>query len=340
MKAHHLRFVLGLVSYRPLYWLARVLVVGLIGLIFLLVAESFSPQNLNIPYLSISIAYVIITEVNVLLSHLIHRFGPSLLLEYQFSVHVAVNIIVGFFAMILMFPLIEKTMGDNAPFYQLTIVYTLTFIALIILTIMVVSTARNKYLVDREIEKLREAQIASDYKVLVEQVNPHFLFNNLSVLKSLIKYDQKKAIDFTQNFTDIYRYVLQCRGKDSVQLSEEITFIKSYIALHKERIGDGLLIDLIVKPSALQKFVLPLALQILVENALKHNVASEHQPLHITIEADSDSVVVTNNINRKEVSFSSKQGLKNVCLRYKTLTDRPVTIEQNEQQFVVSLPLI
>ncbi|MCQ2607559.1 MAG: histidine kinase [Bacteroidales bacterium] len=340
MNTRHLRLVADMVSYRPMYWLARIIIVGLIGLAFLLVAEGVSPQSLNIPYFSISIGYIVITEINVLLNHVIHAYGPTAAREYQFTVHVLVNLCIGFLAMALFSKSIDGFAGNYAPFYRLTMVYTLTFIALVIFVIMAIRVAQNKYDIEREVESLRQAQIANEYEILVEQVNPHFLFNNLSVLKSLIKYEPEKAIDFTQNFTDIYRYVLQCRGKDEVLLSDEITFIKAYIALHKERIEEGLQVDLRLEPVSLQKFILPLALQILVENALKHNIASDSQPLHIVIESSTDTIIVKNNVNRKEVIFSSKQGLENVSRRYKTLTDRPVVVEQNEQQFMVSLPLI
>src|SRR5574344_2905744 len=94
----------------------------------------------------------------------------------------------------------------------------------------------------QELEELRQAKTTSEYQSLVEQVNPHFLFNNLSVLKSLILYDKEKAITFTQNFTAIYRYVLQCKDKKFMLLPDELDFVNSFLALHKERIGDELMV--------------------------------------------------------------------------------------------------
>ncbi|MBR7034877.1 MAG: histidine kinase, partial [Bacteroidales bacterium] len=141
-------------------------------------------------------------------------------------------------------------------------------------------------------------------------------------------------------FTDIYRYVLQSKDKDLVTLSEELQFVKSFVALHKERIGDGLNVMFNIPDELLGKSLVPLGLQILVENALKHNIASKSEPLNIHIYTNRDMLIVENNLNKKETVFSTKKGLGNITKRYKILTDRQVSVNQSSTNFIVSIPLI
>ncbi len=163
---------------------------------------------------------------------------------------------------------------------------------------------------EKEVENLKRSKLHSEYNALQDQLNPHFLFNNLSVLKSMIIYDADSAVDFTQNFTDVYRYVLQCKGKTTVTLSNELEFIQSYLSLHKERFGEGLNIKISAQKELLKKLIPPLSLQLLVENAIKHNVATKSEPLTIEVIANEDKIWVENNLQPKETSFSTKTGFK------------------------------
>lgn len=340
MNLRHFQFLSNICSYRPFYILLRVAVVSIVGLCFMFASNSVSEQPLNIPYITLSITYVVITELNVLLNFAIHRYGSNLLREYQFTTHFILNILLCALAAIIVFPMAEETITGNIPLVRLTMGFSMIFIILIILVIVLLRILRDKIEAEKEIEELKQIQIQNDYQILMEQVNPHFLFNNLSVLKSLILYDKEKALTFTQNFTDIYRYVLQSKDKNSVSLAEELDFVKAYIDLHKERIGDGLQVEINIPKESLQKSILPLALQILVENALKHNIASKSQPLHIVIEAKDSKISVVNNLNKKDTTYSTKKGLDNITKRYKLLTDNKVEIQQNEKEFKVTLPLI
>ena len=168
----------------------------------------------------------------------------------------------------------------------------------------------------------------------------HFLFNNLSVLKSLIIYDNEKAVNFTQNFTDVYRYVLRSKDLRTVKLEDEIAFIRSYVNLHQERLGKGLKVNVEITPEAFQKQIPPLALQLLVENAIKHNIVTRVLPLHIDIVANKEEICVTNNIQPKQGSYSTETGLKNLVNRYRMLDGNKVRISKNEEKFEVCVPLI
>lgn len=341
MTAKELSFISDLISYRPLSCMFRGLIIGLIGLLFLLLTDEIAGGILpHVPYISFSLGFIIITEVNVLFNHLLIRFGTEKMKEYQFTSHIILNTVLIVCSISMLLPLVEDEEIAENPVVQLSATFTLIFIAFIILTICLIRILQSNMQSQREIEMLRQAQSASEYQALVEQVNPHFLFNNLSVLKSLIMYDRDKAVDFTQNFTDIYRYVLQSKDKDVVLLTDELEFVKSYLALHKERIGEGLQVTFNITDESKGKSIIPLGLQILIENALKHNIASKNEPLQIQITTTSDTLTVKNNLNKKESVYSTRKGLDNVVKRYKVLTEREILVTRTETEFIVSLPLI
>ncbi|GAB1403357.1 hypothetical protein MASR1M74_05350 [Lentimicrobium sp.] len=156
----------------------------------------------------------------------------------------------------------------------------------------------------------------------------------------MITFDPESAIVFTQNFTDVYRYVLQCKDQTTVKLSDEMEFIDAYIALHKERMGEGFEVIKKVNEAALKKEIPPLALQLLVENAVKHNIAAKDDPLIIHITSSESWLTVSNNLNLKESAFTEKTGLNNLMQRYTLLCDRQVKINRGENTFEVQIPLL
>lgn len=256
------------------------------------------------------------------------------------TMHFLLNVGLSIILIMLMLPLIEGNDILNNPIVVLSIIFTSLFIVFIILGITLLRLLQTSIKDRQELTALREAQKASEYQSLVEQVNPHFLFNNLSVLKSLIVYDKDKAVTFTQNFTDIYRYVLQSKDKPTIRLTEELDFAQAYIALHKERIGEGLHVEFNISQESQGKSILTMGLQLLIENALKHNIATKTAPLTITISSTEDSLTVKNNVNKKDVPFSTKKGLENIAQRYHLLTDKDVVIDKSDTEFSVTLPLI
>ncbi len=179
-----------------------------------------------------------------------------------------------------------------------------------------------------------------DYNSLQDQLNPHFLFNNLSVLKSLIIYDPDVAVDFTENFTDVYRYVLQSRNKRLVKLNEELQFMKAYYALHKERLGDGLLVETSIPEGETDKEIAPLTGQLLIENAIKHNVTSKETPLKISVAIEDGYLVVSNSLNLRTASYSTKTGLGNLVRRYEMLTEKEIVVQYDDERFEVRVPLL
>lgn len=197
-----------------------------------------------------------------------------------------------------------------------------------------------EYKINAAENKLLLAEI--ELQSLKLQLDPHFVFNNLSVLSELILKDQQLGYDFTENFAKVYRYLLINSKKKLVLLQEELQFLDSYLFLLKNRIGDGCDFNIHIDASKLKMSIPPITLQLLVENALKHNRTEEENPLIVCIYSnDNDELVVSNNLLPliKE-THSTGIGLKNAISRYALLSDRKVTIEENNETFTVKVPLI
>jgi hypothetical protein len=189
-------------------------------------------------------------------------------------------------------------------------------------------------------EKLKREQLALQYESLKNQVSPHFLFNSLNVLISLIHKDSAKANAFIDQLSQVFHYVLDQKDKELVPLQAELDFVKNYIALQKIRFENSLNIEVNISPSE-NLYLLPLSMQMLVENAIKHNVVSENKPLQINISKKNDYIVVSNNLQKKNSRLSSsKIGLSNIKSRYEFLTHKPFIIEKSEEHFIVKLPLL
>lgn len=190
-------------------------------------------------------------------------------------------------------------------------------------------------------EELKRENLLAKYETLKNQVNPHFLFNSLNTLSGVVEQKPELATEFIRKLSDIYRYVLEQTDKELVPVSEELKFVNDYIFLARMRQGEGLIFhSKIANDPHLQ--VAPLAIQMLVENAIKHNIASDEKPLTIEIKSENGFVVVKNNHQRKRtVNQGNKPiGLENLKNRYAYLSDTPVEIIATDETFVVKLPVI
>lgn len=193
--------------------------------------------------------------------------------------------------------------------------------------------------VDNE-QQLKEENLKYKYRTLKTQVNPHFLFNSLNTLSEIIYVDTKKADNYIQQLAGIYRYILDNEETDLISLKEEIRFVNQYFKLQKER--DGNKIQLEIKIQQPEKYrIIPISLQILVENALKHNSASGNKPLKVVIHTDDNSfITVTNNIQKRNILNNSPgTGLSNLGERVKLIMGKEMTIETDNNQFTVKLPI-
>ena len=189
-------------------------------------------------------------------------------------------------------------------------------------------------------QQLREEKLIFQNETLKTQVNPHFLFNSLNTLSSLVAAQPEVAEEFIHRLSSIYRYILENSSKDRVPLSEELSFIKDYFYLHKIRDDGKILLDIRVDESDKSQ-ILPVSLQILVENAIKHNKATRESPLRISIYIENKHVIVKNNLQKMALQLKSTQiGLKNLAQRVSLISKKILIIEETNTDFIVKIPLL
>lgn len=195
-------------------------------------------------------------------------------------------------------------------------------------------------------KKVAEQQIVAKtetakYESLKSQIDPHFLFNSLNVLTSLIGENPVQAEKFTTKLSKVYRYVLEQKNKDLIDLDEELLFAKTYMELLKMRFENAVTFEIPEKASNSELKIIPLSLQLLLENTIKHNVVSEENPLTVKIVEEEGYLTITNNYNPKTiVEKGTKVGLKNIIDRYNLITLKQVSVEKTGQEFTVKLPLL
>ncbi|HMT74621.1 MAG TPA: sensor histidine kinase [Chitinophagaceae bacterium] len=198
---------------------------------------------------------------------------------------------------------------------------------------------RNQWM---ETEELRRSSTQAELEMVRSQINPHFLFNNLNVLSGMVIKDNPEANKFIEEFSKVYRYILNNHQKELVELRSELEFIQPYIFLLKKRFNDGLVVDMNVADKHKNLYIVPAALQMLIENAIKHNVVSQHRPLHIDIHSNgNETLVVKNNLQPRIMSEpSGRIGLQNIRRRYEIVSGREVEIKKSTTDFEVTLPLL
>ena len=345
MKNSELHYLSRLSAYTRESVFIRLALVSGVGLLFFFLAIEIAGDTTirvtALEYFQVVLIFNIISEINVLIDHLAERFLPipekitsRVVLHFFVSLLLAVAVVFYFFL------IVKDALFFSHPVVQLMMLLGLIFIFFIAIFSVSLRIIEKWIFSVRQLEELKSLKLKSDYSSLQAQLNPHFLFNNLSVLKSMITFDPEAAILFTQNFTDVYRYVLQSKDKTTVKLSEELEFIKAYTALHKERMGEAFAVNFEVNEADLKKEIPPLALQLLVENAIKHNIALKETPLVIQIKTNGKMLFVSNNLNRKESAYSEKTGLTNLKKRYALLTDRQVNVKPGKENFEVVIPLL
>ena len=193
-----------------------------------------------------------------------------------------------------------------------------------------------------EAEELKRISAQAELQLVKSQINPHFLFNNLNVLSALVTKNTDEANRFIEEFSKVFRYILSNHDRELVEIKTELEYIKPYIFLLQKRFNDGLNININIPENMAPVYIIPASLQMLIENAIKHNIVSKHKPLHIDVELrGQDTISVSNNLQlRESVYDSTKIGLENIKKRYWLVSGRQVEIMQDENAFTVSLPLI
>jgi len=322
-------------------------VIGNIIGIFLNRGESFTFRLvLENAFPSIGIGYPLFKGINFLVRFLDKKIPwishPLKRLIIQFSSMIIYCSLVIIVFTVLWFTLVQKQNFDLIRF--MSIESLKIGLSILILSSLIVHSFiffKKWKTAAVQQEKLKHEHLALQYDTLVNQVNPHFLFNSLNSLAALIDKDPDKAGQFVKRLSEIYRYVLDQKVNDLVSVESELKFLESYIFLQKIRFAENLIISMDVTPVR-KREVIPLSLQMLLENAIKHNIISKDHPLHIEIySTDEDYIGVKNNNQKKAaIDGSTGLGIENIKRRYEFFTNKPVKTIENQEYYMVELPTI
>ena len=231
----------------------------------------------------------------------------------------------------------EYISTERVEFYLISIVITLA-----------ISLFFHAFYYYKELQKnkIKEQKViagtaSAKFDALKNQLDPHFLFNSLNVLSSLIDENPESAQKFTTALSKVYRYVLEQKNKELVTVDEELQFAKTYMSLLKMRFEDSIVFEIPKQASNPESKVVPLSLQLLLENAVKHNMVTSSKPLYIKIFESDGNLVVENNLQPKQIlKKSSGVGLNNIKQRYNLLTNKKVIINQQAKSFAVAIPML
>jgi two-component system LytT family sensor kinase len=328
--------------------LIMLIICGFIGI----AASTFFSRGFHRAYIDMEFYYGMLIgyplfKVNRFSGYFIERNypwkeGPFRTLILSFTSGIFLSIITIVIVNILSFVYIYKqpftwTGFIAGTFYAMVSELFITII--IILSYYVADFFREwKILLLREEQFKREA-LSLQFDALKNQVNPHFLFNSLNVLTSLVETDPPQAVKFIKQLSDVYRYVLEHKDKELIDLNTELQFVNAFVYLQKIRFDSSLVVNISLEGTTGR--IIPLSLQMLVENAIKHNIISVDKPLVISITSAGDYIVVKNNLQKKMViQETGSIGLNNIRDRYAYFSKLPVVIEDTGAMFTVKLPLI
>ena len=344
-------FLMKLPAYSRYDWLLQVLVLPLtIGIVnWIFIGDTYW-QNLTTFGLATGLTLIISLEnwfVNNFLSLRVDRRYPGLDQHMRRTtrkyIACAVNSCLTFSVLYFLFWLIKL------PGFELNVtrlVMGLLFIMLAVLIMIIVYESIHNFghweQSRREVDTLSKARLQAQLDKLRQQVNPHFLFNSLNSLISLIDEDPKQAGTYAEELSTVYRYLLRSNETPLVPLSSELEFVDSYYHLLKTRHGDSLTLTTRIEPGTETRQLPPLTLQLLIENAVKHNLMLPEQPLTISLTTDeAQRLIVSNNLQRKPSrALSNGVGLSNILSKYEVLGQPAPVIEDDGCAFRVTLPLV
>ncbi len=298
-------------------------------------------------YINLMYSVIIYMANAYLFMFLLKKFDRRLFGPKSFPISIVGTITVSFAALFLS-RLIHRIVLEGMSVEEFWDKESLGYYWVSVVIIIVVSIIFYAffYYKNRQESKFKEQKIiagtaSAKFDALKNQLDPHFLFNSLNVLTSLIEENPPQAQKFTTSLSKVYRYVLEQKNKDLVFVDEELQFAKIYVRLLKMRFEGSIVFDIPDTSQNPEAKIVPLSLQLLLENAVKHNVVTASRPLHIKVFEDNGSLVVRNNLQEKRtVKKSSGVGLRNIQQRYGILTDKTVGIERTDSDFIVRLPIL
>ena len=258
---------------------------------------------------------------------------------------ILVNILTALVVLLLEFlgylVFINGSASEAFTFVKSNSTFMLWFSMTISTTVYIVLLIRRKDKIEVTQQKDIAIKATASFETLKNQLDPHFLFNSLNVLSSLIEENSKKAQEFTVALSKIYRYVLDQKDKNLISVEEELNFAKLYVSLLKMRFEDAIIINFQTESDMNEFRIVPLSLQLLLENAIKHNIISDQKPLQIDIFKEDNYLVVQNSFQKKQTfEKSTGIGLQNIIQRYNLVSNLEINIQQTEKYYTVKLPLI
>jgi two-component system, LytTR family, sensor kinase len=293
-----------------------------------------------ISIISITIIWTILEFIDGLLNkHMPYQQGVIRRIVFQ--------ICIGLVCMYLYISLLIFFLADIFPITLDKILKTLAYVIVTLLILAVNGGSVGAYFFHEwkkaiiRNERLQKERALVQFDNLKNQLNPHFLFNSLTSLNSLIFENQQLASDFLQQLSKVFRYVLQNKEKELVSLETELTFIEHYISLLQTRFHESLRLQIKIPPQDRARQIVPVTLQILIENAIKHNIVNEQSPLTIHIFTAGDYLHIRNNLQKKSIiETSNKMGLENMKALYSFLSKKQVGITEDAMSFEVKIPLL
>ncbi|WP_316823637.1 histidine kinase [Pedobacter gandavensis] len=321
--------------------IAFVFIVVILLILFYYVFQTLTGKERNlVQFILINLLpCVFITVINFLIVHTIYKYFKT----RNIYLHVTLDLLISSVLSVLMVFLLNfifsgfSTFNSNPEILK-SIIFIILWNSIVVLLIEIFFYSQRQIDAEKTIAIIEKEKIQYQYETLKAQINPHFLFNSLNVLSSLAYEDAEKANLFSKKMSSVYRYVLLTSERLTVTLKEELAFLDAYVFLEKIRFGDNLQISL-VNQANLSKEVIPVSLQLLVENAVKHNIATLNQPLTVKIEITGNEITVSNNLQPRTCVEGGGMGLINLQKQY-ALYNKTIDILKTETQFIVKLPFL
>lgn len=318
----------------------------ILDIIFSLVYKQYQLIQPVAKYVSAVVITYIVIEILLLVNNLIrNKFNWEGKVILQYAVQFFTDFIVAVILVDLLRYLISLFINYQGyiNFYdELIVIYYVGSLVILYNLIMIGINLMDAWRTNlAELERFKKENAEFRFEALRTQLNPHFLFNSLNTLSSLVSENRDNAQDFIRQLADVYRYILDTKDNDITTLQKELDFADSFISLSKLRFGENLIVKINIDESLYNKLIAPLTIQLLVENAIKHNIVSRNNPLIIEIFTDNDELIVKNNFQPKSIKeVSSKLGLRNISNRYDYISDRKIKIISSPDEFIVKIPLI
>jgi two-component system, LytTR family, sensor kinase len=325
----------------------RVILTGIIVVAAWLVRLIMFPDMLFFQHVIGSVVLIILVQIIWEIFSTIHKFLNKILpFSGRLYWRIAIQLIIGILIMLLFVSAIIVLLDGYIPFPVTNVTKGMMIVSQVLISMVINMMFISDYFIRQwkegilSAERFEKEKAEMKYHHLKNQVNPHFLFNALTSLDALIKSDPDLASRYVGHMAKVYRYVLEHKEREVVPLKIELEFIRHYLCLQKIRFGESLQIETTVSETAREKGIVMVTLQLLIDNAIKHNEIHSQFPLHIHIFDKDNYLIVKNKKQLRKVMTSNKQGLLQLVELYEYLSDRQVLIHDESEHFIVKVPLL